>query len=107
YSGVALCLGDRLDLTPQPAAAQRQIPWNAPVGTGNRLVAAYSGAGQVGYRVAPREAQREARVDYVYQVNRRKIELLASLQLFAHGDDLSTVTLSLPPQFEVQAVESE
>ncbi len=107
YSGVALCIGDRLELTPKPDPAQRQIPWNGPLGTGNHLVAAYAGAGQAGYHVALRETQREARVDYVYQVNRRKIELLASLQLFAHGDDLSAATLSLPAQFEVQAVESE
>ena len=52
------------------------------------------------------EPQREARVDYVYQVDRRKIELIASLQLSAKGDDLLDLTLVLPAEFEVQAVES-
>lgn len=107
YAALALGAGERIELTPKPEAGQRQVPWDRPPGNGERVVAAYAGAGQPAYRVALRETQREARIDYVYQVNRRKIELIASLQLYAHGDDVSTTTLSLPAQFDVQAVESE
>ena len=107
YAALALCTADRIEIVPQPAAGQRQTTWDNRLGAVERVVAAYAGAGQASYRASLREAQREARVDYVYQVNRRKIELIASLRLEAKGDDLSTMTVSLPPQFDVQAVESE
>ena len=91
----------RIELTPRPDAGRRQVRWNHPIG-GDRVVAAYAGAGQRLPRSRSADPA-QARVDYVYQVNRRKIELIASLQLFARGDDLSTATLSLPAQFDVQA----
>jgi hypothetical protein len=105
-SGYALFAGGRVEIAPKPSAGLRQIQLNPPANEPGRLIAAYQGGGELAYRVAIPEARREARVDYVYQVNRRKIELIASLQLLAKGDDLSSMTLALPAQFEVQAVES-
>jgi hypothetical protein len=106
-AGVALFATGPVEVTAQPSPTLRQIRLQLPASETARLIAGYEGEGDLTYRAAAPEPRREARVDYVYQVNRRKIELIASLQLFAKGDDLSTATLSLPAQFEVQAVESE
>ena len=106
-SGVALFAGKGVEVTAQPAATLRQTPITPPSDAWGRLIAAYDGTGALAYRAALAEARREARVDYAYQVNRRKIELIASLQLFAKGDDLRAMTVALPAQFDVQAVQSE
>ncbi len=105
--GIALFAGAGVELVAKPSAALRQAPLTPPSNGWGRLIAAYEGTGELAYRAALAEARREARVDYAYQVNRRKIELIASLQLFAKGDDLRAMTLSVPAQFEVQAVQSE
>ena len=106
-SGVALFAGNGVEVTAQPAATLRQTPLTPPSDAWGRLIAAYNGEGVLAYRAALVEARREARVDYAYQVNRRKIELIASLQLFAKGDDLRRMTVALPAEFSVQAVQSE
>ena len=106
-SGVALFAGKGVEVTAQPAATLRQTPMQLPAETPGRLIGGYNGTGLLGYRAALSEPRREARVDYAYQVNRRKIELIASLQLFAKGDDVLAMTVALPAQFDVQAVQSE
>ena len=105
--GIALFAGAGVELVAKPSAALRQAPLTPPSNAWGRLIAAYEGTGALAYRAALAEVRREARVDYAYQVNRRKIELIASLQLFAKGDELRAMTLSVPAQFEVQAVQSE
>ncbi|MEA3213466.1 MAG: hypothetical protein QOE70_6523 [Chthoniobacter sp.] len=106
YAATALFADARVELIPQPAPGQRQVEWKGEPIARARFVAAFAGAGPLGWRAALKEPQREARVDYVYQVNRRKIELIASLQLTVKDDDLFAVTLALPPEFTVQAVQS-
>jgi len=106
FAGVAILSDSRLDIDPKPGPGQRQISWQGNGAPDTRFVAAYAGPGMLAYSVKAAGPKKEARVDYAYQVNRRKIELMASFRLFANGDDLSTVTLTLPAQFEVQAVES-
>ncbi|MDB6172360.1 MAG: hypothetical protein JWL59_1671 [Chthoniobacteraceae bacterium] len=98
-----LALG-RVEITPLPGAGLREVPEKDPA---LRLVAAYLGNGELRYRVAAMAPMREAKVDYVYQVNRRKIELIASLQFEAKGEALFDVAVGLPAQFEIEAVESE
>ena len=105
-AGPALLAATRADVAPKPGAGLRQVAWEAAAPEGFRLVAAYAGAGELGYRVALAAPEREARIDYVYQVNRRKIELIASLQLSAKDEKLFDVAVTLPPDFQVQTVES-
>src|SRR5207248_7852944 len=78
-----------------------------PPREGAQPVGAWQGDGALGYRAALAEAKHEAQVDYVYQVNRRKIELIASLKLHAKGAPLFDTALTLPAGFDVQAVDSE
>jgi hypothetical protein len=96
----------RVEITPQPGTGLREIPGD-DLPPESRLVAAYAGSGELRYRVASLAAMREAKVDYVYQVNRRKIELIGSLQLVAKGEEIFDVTVGLPAQFEIEAVESD
>lgn len=100
-----LYAGDGIALTAAPAAGLRQVEVTRKP-DGARAVGAWAGDAALGYRTALAEAKHEARVDYVYQVNRRKIELIASLQLHAKDAPLFDVTLTLPANFEVQAVDS-
>ena len=100
-----LYTGDGIALTPAPAAGLRQVEV-ARKQDGARPVGAWAGDAKLGYRTSLAEAKHEARVDYVYQVNRRKIELIASLQLHAKDAPIFDVTLTLPANFEVQAVDS-
>ena len=48
-----------------------------------------------------------SRIDYLYQVNRRQIELFASLQLTSHGDEIFDAVIDVPAGFVVQTVRSE
>lgn len=102
--------GDGIALTPAPDAGMRQmdVPKNPNGKTAieAKPVGAWAGDAVLGYRTSLAEAKHEARVDYVYQVNRRKIELIASLQLHATDAPLFDVTLTVPANFEVQAVDS-
>lgn len=106
YADTAIFSDSRLEVGVKPAPGQRQISSEESGFPDIRPVAAYAGAGKLAYSVQAAAPKREAQVDYAYQVNRRKIELMASFHLSANGDDLSNVTLTLPAQFEVQAVES-
>lgn len=71
------------------------------------MVGVWAGDGLLGYRVTPAPSKSEARINYVYQVNRRKIELIAAMQLQAKGGPLFDVSVSVPPGFEVLAVDSQ
>ena len=106
YVATALFAAPRIELTPEPAAGQPQVEWKGEPSVAGRFVAAFAGAGPLGYRAAPHTLQREASVDYAYQVDRRKIELIASLELAAKGDDLFDVAVTLPEGFEIQSVTS-
>jgi hypothetical protein len=105
YPATALFADGAVEVSVQPATAQRQVEWKEDAWRG-RFVSAFAGAGPFRYQLSARTSRREARVDSVYQVNRRKIELIASLQLFARGDDLFDTTVALPAGYEVQAVQS-
>lgn len=104
---VVLVAEPRVEVTARPEPALRQVSWEGKVTASERLVAAYAGAGALRYEVARTPARREARIDYVYQVNRRKIELIASLQLDAKGDAIDEASVTLPPEFEVHAVQGD
>ncbi len=101
-----LYAGDGIALTPAPGEGLRQMDVKRKANIEARSVGAWAGDAKLGYRTTLAEAKHEARVDYVYQVNRRKIELIASLQLHAKDAPIFDVTLTLPANFEVQAVDS-
>ncbi|MCX6979268.1 MAG: hypothetical protein NTV08_00725 [Verrucomicrobia bacterium] len=98
--------GDGIALAPAPGAGLRQMDVKRKAVIEAKPVGAWAGDAALGYRTSLAEAKHEARVDYVYQVNRRKIELIASLQLHAKDAPLFDVTLTVPANFEVQAVDS-
>ena len=124
----ALLSGDGIELTPQPGAGFRQVVWNGEPEPGAHLMGAYAFNGSnrdtgfqpvplapgqsrsrpgPAYRVRLAEIKREAQVNYVYQVDRRKIELIASLSLDAKGHELFSATVAMPAGFTVQAVQGE
>jgi autotransporter-associated beta strand protein len=103
---VSLFSGAGIAVAAAPDAVLRQVELAQQERIGLRLVGAWTGTGALGYRVSLAESGHEARVDYVYQVNRRKIELIASLQLHAKDAPLFDVSLTLPANFDVQAVDS-
>jgi autotransporter-associated beta strand protein len=103
---VSLFSGAGIAVAAAPDAVLRQVELVQQERVGLRLVGAWTGAGALGYRTSLAESGHEARVDYVYQVNRRKIELIASLQLHAKDAPLFDVSLTLPANFDVQAVDS-
>lgn len=70
-------------------------------------VGGWTGREPLKYTLSPAVPKHEAQVDYVYQVNRRKIELIASMKLVAKGAPLFDTLLTLPVDFEVQAVDAE
>jgi hypothetical protein len=90
-----------------PSASLRQIERNLKPMNEWAPVGAWAGGEPLKYHVEPAATAHEARVDYVYQVNRRTIELIASLKLRARGGPLFGATLTLPAGFDVQAVDSE
>lgn len=104
---IALLAAEAVRVTVPPDASLRQIPWDDREKIdGFRLVSAFTLLGKPPvYHAALAPPEQEARIDYVYQVDRRKIELIASLQLRAKGGPLFGVTLGLPTGFEAQAVE--
>ena len=107
---VALFSTPFLDVTPQPASALRQIPFSAGQDQGLRLVAAFSSTGDrelLAYEVQPAKLSNKADISYVYQVNHSKIELVAALKLRMKDATLFDVSLGLPGDFVVQAVESD
>ncbi len=106
YAGLTLLAPPRLEVTPVPAAGLRQIDADAPP-DGFRTIAAYAGTGALAYRVAPAPPKREAQISYLYQIGARQVELFASMQLHARGDDLFALTLELPPGFNVETVQCE
>jgi len=95
------------ELTVSPGAGRRQIGWPDKVANDWRLAAAFAGDGPLPWHLAPAITKREAKIQYLYQVNRRQIELFASLQLQAGDADLYNVEISLPQGFLVQAVRGE
>ncbi|MEO6787080.1 MAG: hypothetical protein ABI318_13195 [Chthoniobacteraceae bacterium] len=101
-----LFAGDGIALTPAPGDGLRQVEVAHKAEGEARPVGAWAGDAKLAYRTSLAAAKHEARVDYVYQVNRRKIELIASLQLHAKDAPLFDVTLTLPAGFDVQAVDS-
>ncbi len=103
---VLLYSGGGITPSPAPDATLRQVELAKPPREGVKLAGAWTGTGALGYRVSQADSAHEARVDYVYQVNRRKIELIASMQLHAKDAPLFDVTLTLPANFDVQAVDS-
>jgi hypothetical protein len=104
---IVLHAGHGMELKAAPTAGLRQLELGRPPKRGAVLVGAWAGAGALGYRAALAQAKHEARVDYVYQVNRRKIELIASMQLHAKGPPLFDAAITLPAGFDVQAVDSD
>ncbi len=106
-SYAALLTAHGLQVTAKPSATQRQTSLDYDIPDGWNAMAAYTGPGPLGWHLAAAPAHREARVDYLYQVTRRQIELFASMQLFSMGDDLSTAAFDLPPGYTVQTVHSE
>ncbi len=103
---LALYSGAGIAVVPEPDAVLRQVQLAKQAREGVKLAGSWTGAGALGYRTSLAESGHEARVDYVYQVNRRKIELIASLQLHAKDAPLFDVSLTLPANFDVQAVDS-
>ncbi len=107
---VAFFAAKEIEVAPKPSAAFRQVPPGAGSKSGLHPVAAFATTGTaepLAYRVSAAKLTREAVVNYVYQVNRRKIELIASFGLQSKGRELFDATLTLPADFEVQAVQSE
>ncbi len=104
---IVLYAGLGMELNAAPAAGLRQVDFGRPPKDGAQLTGAWAGEGALAYRATLAQAKHEARVDYVYQVNRRKIELIASMQLHAKGAPLFDTALTLPAGFDVQAVDSE
>lgn len=98
------------EVAPQPPAAFTQIPFDRNSATGLRLVAAYSSTGDwesLNYEARPAKPADKAAISYVYLVNHSKIELIAALKLRTKDRGLFDVALDLPPDFVVQAVESD
>jgi len=98
-----------MNVTPKPSDAFRQISFPADGGAGLHLVAAFSGTGDrelLDYEVQPAKLSNKAEISYVYQVNHTKIELVAALKLRPDKTSLFDITLGLPADFVVQAVES-
>ena len=90
-----------------PGASLRQTERNLKAFNEWAPVGAWTGGEPLRYRVQAAAPSHEARADYVYQVNRRKIELIASLKLHAKGGPLHDATLTLPEGFDVQAVDGD
>ena len=103
-AGTALLASERLELAPLPAAGLRQTPLNGAIPQGWRSAGQFAGTGSLGWRLAFAAPRREARIDYLYQVSRRQIELFASLQLTSHGDELFDTAIDVPAGFVVQTV---
>jgi hypothetical protein len=103
---VSLFSGAGVAVAAEPEVVLRQVQLANAQREGVKLAGSWTGAGVLGYRTSLAESGHEARVDYVYQVNRRKVDLIASLQLHAKDAPLFEATLTLPENFEVQAVDS-
>ncbi len=102
-----------VDLKPAAGAGLRQLERTEiknPLGwkeVGDSAVAGvWAGDGALTYQVSIAPLKHEATVHYVYQVNRRKIELVAAMQLQAKGGPLFDAAVSLPAGFEVMSVDS-
>ena len=100
-----------MDVTPQPSAALRRISFpqqqNAP-GCGSWQLIRTSATGELlAYGVQPAKLSNKADISYVYLVNHSKIELVAALKLRIKNATLFDVTLGLPGDFVVEAVESD
>src|SRR5439155_13632845 len=95
-------------ITPKPAPSFKRIPPEGKLEPGFAPVAAFSStsAENLAYEVAAKIVPRSADVHAVYQVNHAKIELVAAITLDSK-DALFGVTLAVPADFVVQAVESE
>lgn len=106
----AILASPLLEVTPKPADAFRQISFTPPEGGDLHLVAAYSSTsdeGTLSYEVAPAKPSMKANISYVYQVNHSKIELVSALKLREKNQGLFDLTVGLPADFSVQAVESD
>ncbi len=103
-ASVAVVGSDRLEVAPRPGPGLRQIEWAGSPAEGHGV--AYAGGVGLRWSVALAAPRAEARIEYLYQVNRRQIELFASLQLEARSDPLFATEIGLPPGFTVQLVQS-
>ncbi len=105
-TALALFAGQNVDVTAKPSGL-RQIPLDLPEPSGARAVAEFAGAGALDWHAALSSPKWDATVAYLFQVNRRQIELFASFQLFSNGDALYALAMDVPPGFTVQTVQSE
>lgn len=96
-----------LAIKPQPSSELRQAEAIACHEVNTPGQGAWTGNGELKYTVTQSAPKYEASVDTVYQVNRRKMELVSSFQLLAKSNPLFDVSLTLPEHFEVQGVESD
>lgn len=95
-----------LDVQLHPEAGLRQIPaTQKPERPGYTHVGAYAGSGRLAYHVEPRKPQREATIQYLYQVGRRQVDLFASLELHARGDALLAESIGLPAGYTIETVQ--
>lgn len=117
----SLFSAEGLTLTPRPAAGFRQIPGTGEKAEGFQFVGTFAWSGLLNvtddaakrpkpqpemllaYETREAASKREAQVNYVYQVDRRKVELIASLNLRSKGQ--FTAALRIPTGFELQAVQ--
>lgn len=117
----SLFSGEGLNLTPRPTSGFRQVAGKGDKVDGFRFSGTFAWSGllnvteEAGKRPKPQPqmlldyelkevaTKREAKVNYVYQVDRRKIELIASLNLRSKGQ--FAAALRIPAGFELQAVQ--
>ncbi len=103
---IAVLSDERHEVTLQPAATYHQITATSALPAGWRRLAAYAGSGALTYHFAPAPPQRDAKIDYLFQVGRRQIELIAAMELLAKGDDLLALTIGLPAGYEIETVQT-
>ena len=105
-ASLAVFAAERTTATLTPAGGLRQIPARPQPPDGWRVAGAFAGAGTLQYQLAVKTPRREAKVEYLYQVGRRQLELFASMELLAQGDPLESLQLELPPGFDVETIQS-
>jgi autotransporter-associated beta strand protein len=105
-ASLAVFAAERATATLTPAGGLRQIPARTQPPDGWRVAGAFAGAGTLQYQLSVKTPRREAKVEYLYQVGRRQLELFASMELLAAGDPLESLQIELPPGFDVETLQS-
>lgn len=105
-ASLAIFAAERTTATLTPAGGLRQIPVRPQPPDGWRVAGAFAGAGTLQYQLDVKTPRREAKVEYLYQVGRRQLELFASMELLAQGDPIESLQLELPPGFDVETIQS-